>query len=164
MDHRICFDKTIFIILIILIVIVSFFLIKTTIKSSQPTTNIIIKEKEEIRENPWDRMTNIVRRHDRRVVMDPLMRPEKRLDRYLYGDTNNPIFGLVEQPTRGYPDDFSYYGLLINGDKKLKLFGRQTYPGSSQYDYYGISEDLTSQIKVNIKDHNEKRNIRWRFC
>ena len=40
----------------------------------------------------------------------------------------------------------------------VKLFGRQIYPGSNQYEYYGITSDPTggSSVKIPIKVRGDK--------
>ena len=59
---------------------------------------------------------------------------------------------IFDQPTRGYPDNYHYYGNLIRREdnKIVKLYGRQTYPGSNQYDYYGITSDGVGSAEVKI--------------
>ena len=95
---------------------------------------------------------------DRNAVHDPLHPPNRRLPRHIYpSDVKDYIF---ETPTRGYPDNYHYYGNLIRreDDKIVKLFGRQTYPGSNKYEYYGITSDSVggSAVKIPINVNGDK--------
>lgn len=148
MDERI-YDKTLILILFIIIIVISFYFVNY---KQQP---IIIQAPSS--QAPYTR--DIIRNRDYRTVYDPLMPPEKRLDSYLYPNKiTDPIFGMVDIPTRGYPDGYQYYGLLTrNSDNsKVKLFGRQRYPSSTQYEYYGILDDSGSSFKVSINNKNYK--------
>ena len=48
--------------------------------------------------------------------------------------------------------------MIRQSDEKIvKLFGRQIYPGSTQYEYYGITTDNNgAEIKIPIKIKNDK--------
>ena len=55
----------------------------------------------------------------------------------------NPPAKPFYHPTRGKPDSYQQYGVLIGEERRhrgeqtiLPLIGRQTYPGSSRYHYY----------------------------
>ena len=89
---------------------------------------------------------------------NPLKPPNRRLPRHIYPPTAKDY--IFEVPTRGYPDNYHYYGNLIRreDDKIVKLFGRQIYPGSNQYEYYGITSDPTggSSVKIPIKVKGDK--------
>jgi len=95
---------------------------------------------------------------DKNAVDDPLHPPNRRLPRHIYpSDIKDYIF---ETPTRGYPDNYHYYGNLIRreDDKIVKLFGRQTYPGSNKYEYYGITSDSVggSSVKIPVNVDGDK--------
>lgn len=96
-------------------------------------------------------------KRDEAVLNNPLVAPFRRMARHIYGKNQIPI----NFPTRGYADNFQYIGNLIrrSDEKLVKLFGRQTYPGSTQYEYYGMmSDNGGSQIKVQISNTKELYN------
>jgi hypothetical protein len=96
-------------------------------------------------------------KRDQAVLSNPLVAPFRRMARHVYG--KNQI--RLNFPTRGYADNFQYIGNLIrkSDEKLVKLFGRQTYPGSTQYEYYGMmSDNGGSQIKVQISNSKELYN------
>ena len=69
---------------------------------------------------------------------------------------------MVNIPTQGYPDNYRLLGLLIkvsnnsNENKILQLFGRETYPSSSRYDYYTSISAEVDRIKIPIYSKNNK--------
>ena len=94
---------------------------------------------------------------DQAVLSNALVAPFRRMPRHVYGKHKIPI----NFPTRGYADNFQYMGNLIrrSDEKLVKLFGRQKYPGSTQYEYYGMMSDHGgSQIKVQISNTKELYN------
>lgn len=95
---------------------------------------------------------------DEDALENPLKPPNRRLPRHIYPSAAKDY--IFEVPTRGYPDNYHYYGNLIRreDDKIVKLFGRQIYPGSNQYEYYGITSDPTggSSVKIPIKVRGDK--------
>ena len=101
----------------------------------------------------------LIDKRDSDAVNDPLKPPNRRLPRHIYPDHIKDF--IFEQPTRGYPDNYHYYGNLIRREdnKIVKLYGRQTYPGSNQYEYYGITSDGVGsaevKIPVNVKNNKE---------
>ena len=100
----------------------------------------------------------LIDNRDLDAVEDPLKPPNRRLPRHIYPDHVKDY--IFEQPTRGYPDSYHYYGNLIrrSDDKIVKLYGRQKYPGSNQYEYYGITSDGvgSAEVKIPINTKNEK--------
>jgi hypothetical protein len=98
----------------------------------------------------------LIRQRDLGVLANPLLPPEKRVERPTIDMTlpllKNKYIGL---PTRGSYDTYQQLGYLVNNadqDKVLKLFGRQKYPGSTQYEYYAIKSTVEDQYKVPLYD------------
>lgn len=102
----------------------------------------IIKDTEVI-EPPIDPLIN----YDMRVINDPLQEPKRRPARDIIGPiiASNPIINpMLNIATRGYPDNFTQQGYLVDHKNKNKndanmiipLFGRQKYPQSVEYEYY----------------------------
>ena|SRR5574344_604697 len=71
---------------------------------------------------------------------------------------------LQPYPTRGYPDNYHLLGTLISIDNNkdynkleqdnqiINLFGRQKYPGSSEYEYYTMLSTGNNNTKIPLKD------------
>ena len=100
-------------------------------------------------------------RRDENSLYNDFKPPERRLPRNNYPE--EPIISSINVPTRGYPDNYHNMGMLVrkNDEKVLKLFGRQKFPGSNQYEYYVIGNDstnLTSKIPLKIPGEKELSN------
>ena len=98
-----------------------------------------------------------IKNYDYKKIYDPLVNPTRRVARHEI----HPLFlkRQIDLPTRGYPDNFIQLGILIkkgdtttNQDNKiLRLFGRQEYPGSNIYEYYGMINSGLDKIKIPIE-------------
>lgn len=113
-------------------------------------------------------ITDPVKEFDYHKLNDPLETPTTRVDRYLLGPLE--LRSMFNQPVRGYPDNPRWLGILISDDdhsecqdgkcsmdkdnRILKLFGRQQFPGSNQYDYYTMLNMGNDQVKIRI--HHKK--------
>jgi hypothetical protein len=105
---------------------------------------------------------DLIRDLDYKTLTDPLTEPTRRQPRYIYGPLiNNPYFNY---PTRGYQDSFSMIGYLVdehapkNDDNHIiKLFGRQKYPGSSEYEYYVENRVGGERLKLPLE--NQRREL-----
>ena len=86
------------------------------------------------------------------VVENKFAPPERRLPRHNY--PTESLKRLINVPTRGYPDNYQNVGMLVrkNDEKILKLFGRQKFPGSNQWEYYVLStQGFESNTKIPLK-------------
>lgn len=109
---------------------------------------------------------DIIRDYDYRVVDDILTGPAKRPPRDVIGPiVTNPLFNIY---TQGPPDSFSWVGLLITTDvtptdpknKILKLFGRQKYPNSNNWDYYVTAyAGGDDTVKISLHKHIYKKEL-----
>jgi len=102
----------------------------------------------------------LIRQRDLGVLANPLLPPEKRTERPTIDMTlpllKNKYIGL---PTRGSFDTYQQLGYLVNNadeEKVLKLFGRQKYPGSTQYEYYAIKSTAADQYKIPLYDQRKQ--------
>jgi len=97
----------------------------------------------------------LLEHRDRTVLYDPLVAPERRIDIRQYPI---PLLKQINIPTRGYPDNYQLIGLASrNSDEKvLQLFGRPTFPGSNQYEYYVTSESNGFVNKFPIKTKGQR--------
>ncbi len=92
---------------------------------------------------------------DYKTLYDPLSPPEKRVEMRQYPFPNR-LFG---ERTRGEPDDYQLVGLLYNTNvnKNYQLFGRRTYPGSYEWEYYIRGKDSGGlEIKFPIQNQNKQ--------
>jgi hypothetical protein len=94
---------------------------------------------------------------DRSVLYDPLVAPERRIqsEQYPYPLIYN---NLINYPTRGYPDNYQQLGMVTrkNDEKILQLFGRPTFSGSTQWEYYVRSEKEGFVNKIPIQSKNQR--------
>ncbi len=103
-------------------------------------------------EQPQELQTNPITERDYRIVYDPLAPASQRPPVYVFPPQR--IAQYIDIPTRGYPDNYQYIGNLIRttDEKVIKLFGRQKYARSDQYEYYGIASDGSNiGIKIPIE-------------
>ena len=109
---------------------------------------------------------DIIRNYDYNKIDDPLVEPTRRVPRH---EIHPHIMKqMIDIPTRGYPDNFTQYGVLTrmnkdnntnedNYDNKIiRLFGRQEYPGSYKHEYYTTVNSGNDQIKIPINTKNRK--------
>jgi hypothetical protein len=116
-----------------------------------------------------DSFENSMKEFDFRNVRDVFVPPIKRpSESVVMPVITNPQYNIY---TRGYPGKYSWMGILINiaepGDnasfsqdnKIIKLFGRQQYPGSTQYKYYVTINTGNDQTKINLDKDIYKREL-----
>ena len=85
-------------------------------------------------------------------LSDPLLPPERT---YPYMKTQMVPINI---PTRGYPEEFQQYGVLMKNDdsgKTFSLFGRREYPGSRNYEYFVTSSSSYNAVKIPLPDKKE---------
>jgi hypothetical protein len=78
---------------------------------------------------------------DKDAVFNDFRAPERRDPEYAY--PTNDVKNIINIPTRGSPDNYHSVGVVVRktDEKVFQLFGRQKYPGSSQYEYYVAGAD-----------------------
>jgi len=176
MSDSICFNRNIFLTMVFIIIVATALYTfnnpktQTFCPACPPckinVTKEIITKKEEIQESQEpEQKTRVVdievsdpiREMDYKRLEDPLAPPYRRLPRHAYPP--NHVKNIINYPTRGYPDNFHYVGNLVrkSDEKFIKLFGRQTYPGSNKYEYYGITTDTNGmETKIPIKNSRDE--------
>lgn len=167
--NQICFDQTVFLIMLAaLIGILMFYHLTsdtdatkcaTYCKKAEPSVQIqpIVQvpavESNVLSQDTQQKITD----RDYRAIYDPLAPPTRRSPRHTYPPQSDiPLFDI---PTRGYPDNYHYVGNLVRnkGEKFVKLYGRETYPGSNRWEYYGITTDHSgTESKISIETTNNK--------
>jgi hypothetical protein len=136
---------------ILIIIIYSFFYTLVNTKKEHFGLNT--------RYRPYNRLdiSRYLRNRDRSMIYDPLIAPERRYqhDQYPFELIYND---LINYPTRGYPDNYQQLGLLTRkeDEKMLQLFGRATFPGSNQWEYFARSEKEGFINKIPIYTKNQK--------
>ena len=111
-----------------------------------------IQEQLKIQEKSNESNIDALLKRDTDAVENKFKPPERRLPRHSY--PKESLKRLINLPTRGYPDNYHNIGMLVrkNDEKILKLFGRQKYPGSNQWEYYIIGSDGSHSItKIPLK-------------
>jgi len=97
---------------------------------------------------------------DRSVLNDPLVAPERRIRTDQYPSTliNK---NLINYPTRGYNENYQQLGNVIrkSDEKILQLFGRPTFPKSTQWEYYVISGQYGYMNKIPLQIKNNKELV-----
>lgn len=99
-----------------------------------------------------------VQQRDLNVLLNPIYPPLARVERPIFDNLIRMNFG---QTTRGSEDTFRLMGYLVNSNKNdmdmggnlWKLFGRQSYKGSSVGEFYvSPVNDHTSDMKIYLKN------------
>jgi hypothetical protein len=99
-----------------------------------------------------------VQQRDLNVLLNPIYPPLARVERPIFDNLIRMNFG---QSTRGSEDTFRLMGYLVNSNKNdmdmggniWKLFGRQSYRGSSVGEFYvSPVNDHTSDMKIFLKN------------
>ena len=78
------------------------------------------------------------------------MDEEKKINKVLYF---RPLINVDKKLIVNYAqkNQLRWISDPSNNDEKIvKLFGRQTYPGSNKYEYYGITSDNTGGQEVKL--------------
>ena len=118
--------------------------------------NYNINKKEIVKNEEIVKINDELIEQDRRVIYDPIKEPVRRLPRHIFN--KDSIKKYINIPTRGYPDNYQLVGLLSrqSDEKFLQLYGRQKYPGASQWEYYVRGRDLSGlETKIPISVHND---------
>ena len=99
---------------------------------------------------------SFINNRDTEVVSNIFVAPERRQPSHSY--PYNHVKNQLNIPTRGYPDNYHMYGLVLrdNTETAYKLFGRQKFPGSNQYEYFVQSVMHNNDVKIPIKINGDK--------
>jgi hypothetical protein len=94
---------------------------------------------------------------DREVLYNDFVGPERRQPEHAY--PYKYVKNQINIPSRGLPDNYHLIGLLLrnNTESAFNLFGRQTFPGSDQWEYYvgGNLKDTAVKIPIQIRGSRE---------
>lgn len=118
---------------------------------------------------PTRSVSDVVKEYDYRNVRDILVPPVKRPSGTIVPPSiYNPPHSIY---TRGYPQNYTWMGILINtseassessinqDNKIVKLFGRQKFPNSTQYQYFVTVNTGNDQTKINLDKDKYRREL-----
>lgn len=93
---------------------------------------------------------------DAMVLYNDLAPPERRVPEYQY--PYNYVKAQLNIPTRGLPENYQIMGVLLRDETETayNLFGRQTYPGSNQWEYYAQRTEKEFDVKLPIRVRGDK--------
>jgi hypothetical protein len=163
MNDNICIPKSYFFIIFIIFSIFTYF---HTLRMDRYKNNdsilkptIIIKEIKSSSENNKEKsIIDVLSERDVDAVKNDFKPPERRLPRHNY--PTRSVQKIINIPTRGYPDNYQNLGLLVrkNDERILKLFGRQKFPGSSQWEYYIVDSYNMQKVPLKLDGMKELSN------
>ncbi len=118
-------------------------------------SNIIPIQTENNIDNEFLKNRILLNKRDANVLYDAFSPPERRVPEYMYPSV---IKNNINIPTRGLPENYQLLGLASrnNTETVFNLFGRQTFPGSNQYEYYVESTTNNNNYKIPIHIHGNK--------
>jgi hypothetical protein len=121
------------------------------IKNNQINDNNIIKN-DLIKLLP---LRQLLENRDRSLLYDPIVPPERRINIDQYPVR---IQDLINIPSRGYPDNYQLMGIASrdNDEKIVQLFGRATFPGSNQFEYYVTTSEFGFANKIPVTTRGQK--------
>lgn len=152
---KICIDTFSVFLMLTAVTAITIILVFLTFNFNKQNNPKVIIKKDYPRQKSDD---EIIREHDIGKIYDPLQDPTKRTER------SNIMFSgirkLFDIPTRGTTDTFRQMGVLIASDpsepnKLIKLFGRQEYPNSTNYEYYVELNNGNDSIKLPLENKKE---------
>lgn len=95
-------------------------------------------------------------KRDQDVIVNDFAPPERRLPAHAYPD--RAVREIINVPTRGHADNYQMLGVVLrnNTETAYNLFGRQTWPGSNQYEYYVQGNMDGNIVKIPIKIRGDR--------
>ena len=95
-------------------------------------------------------------KRDQDVIINDFAPPERRVPAHIYPD--RAVREIINVPTRGHPDNYQMLGIVLrnNTETAYNLFGRQTWPGSNQYEYYVQGNMDGNIVKIPIKIRGDR--------
>lgn len=126
------------------------------VSSANKQAQIVRKETIDVLSQELERR-RFIQERDQKVLENDFIAPERRQPEHAY--PVKQVKTLINIPTRGLPDNYHLIGLLLrnNTETAFKLFGRQKYPGSNQWEYFvqGVMSHNDVKIPINIRGDRE---------
>ena len=161
MDN-ICLPKShLLLILIFVIILVIIYKNMTNQKNGTFNDKILNKLMKKINQIENDKVTNNNEINNQKN--NEINNNEIKIKKVYYDDFQPPEqinrhVRSINIPTRGFPENYQLKGLLLrdNTETAYNLFGRQKFPGSSQYEYYIIANMDRNHVKIPLKINGDK--------
>ena len=165
MDN-ICLPKSqLLIILIFVIILIVIYKNMTNQKNGSFNDKILNKLMKKINQIENDKVTNNneINNQKNNEINNEINNNDIKIKKVYYDDFQPPEqinrhVRSINIPTRGFPEDYQLKGLLLrdNTETAYNLFGRQKFPGSSQYEYYIIANMDRNHVKIPLKINGDK--------
>lgn len=161
MNENICISKNYFFIFFIILILFTFYYnynLNKIINKIDKNENKNIVENRNLAYNDIMEvlpLRQLLENRDRSLLYDPLVAPERRVDINQYPIR---IQNVINEPTRGYSENYQLLGIASReqDEKIVQLFGRPTFPGSNQYEYYVTSSQDGFANKIPIQSRGQK--------
>ena len=110
----------------------------------------------QVQDNSFLEKRKILDYRDAEVKYNDFKPPERRVPEYQY--PYNYVKAQLNIPTRGLPENYQIMGVLLRDETEtaFNLFGRQTYPGSDQYEYYAQGTMHNNTVKLPIQNKGDR--------
>jgi len=163
MSDNICLPKSYFLIIFCIFIGLAAWYIHNDKKRNADNLNYKFNDSilevinKKISENKNLQKRRFIQNRDHQVLFNNFVAPERRQPEHAYpvGQVRN----MINVPTRGIPDNYHQVGLLFrnNTETAFKLFGRQKFPGSNQWEYFaqGIMSNNDIKIPITVRGDRE---------
>ena len=128
-----------------------------TYKYSDNAIKSLTKTIDKLQQNQEDNERRLfLNQRDNKVIFDIRTAPERRQPEHAYPYPY--VKAQLNIPTRGLPDNYQMLGIALrsNTETAFNLFGRQTYPGSDQWEYYVQGSLNNLDVKIPIETRNRE--------
>jgi hypothetical protein len=152
-------QQNLYIFIIILLSTIVYLLVNRDNEFKPNVKSALVEEADTINRLPmYIERRLYLRERDRRVLNDDFEPPEKRVPEHNY--PNRYVKSKINIATRGLPDNYQTVGVLVRkeDERMLQIFGRQKYPGSTQWEYYISGLDVNStpfKVPLAVKGDRE---------
>ena len=163
MSDQICLPKSYFLIIFCFFIGLAAWYIHNDKKKNIDNVNYKFNDSildvinKKISENKNLQKRRFIQNRDHQVLFNNFVAPERRQPEHAYpvGQVRN----MINFPTRGLPDNYHQVGLLFrnNTETAFKLFGRQKFPGSNQWEYFtqGVMSNNDIKIPITVRGDRE---------
>lgn len=128
----------------------------TQLQPQQPPQQPPQQQPQQVQDNSFLEKRKILDYRDAEVKYNDFKPPERRVPEYIY--PTKDVKQIINIPTRGLAENYQLMGVLLreNTETAFNLFGRQTYPGSDQYEYYAQGTMHNNTVKLPIQNKGDR--------
>lgn len=128
----------------------------TQLQPQQPPQQPPQQQPPQVQDNSFLEKRKILDYRDAEVKYNDFKPPERRVPEYIY--PTKDVKQIINIPTRGLAENYQLMGVLLreNTETAFNLFGRQTYPGSDQYEYYAQGTMHNNTVKLPIQNKGDR--------